>query len=261
MNPVLAVRHLCKTFHGVAAVRDVSFDVAAGEMLALIGPNGAGKSTIFNIVGGQLAPDSGQVTLQGEGISGLDPRAIWRRGTGRTFQVAQTFNSMSVIENVQMALISAKRRSFNAWSRAADLYRDEAWHFLKMIGMEADADRTCSALGYAEIKRIEFAIAMATSPKLLLMDEPTAGMGLGDRAELMSLVARTAREQSVAVLFTEHDINAVFTHAHRVLVLVRGQPLAVGTPAEIRDDPKVRSSYLGKHGTDAHSSLVANPPR
>ena len=181
MTALLQVQNICKSFGGVQAVRGVSFTLQAGEMLALIGPNGAGKSTTFNMVGGQLTPDSGQVLLHGENIAGLPPRAIWRKGVGRTFQIAQTFASLTVVENVQMALLSHDRRIFAWWLRASAHRRADALALLEQVGMAAQADRACSELAYGDVKRVELAMALAHNPQLLLMDEPTAGMAPGER--------------------------------------------------------------------------------
>jgi branched-chain amino acid transport system ATP-binding protein len=242
---LLAVNGLHKAFKGVVAARDVSFGVAAGELVALIGPNGAGKTTTFNMVGGQLLPDSGSVLLEGAAITGLAPRIIWRRGVARSFQIAQTFLSMSVTENVQMALISAHSRTRALWPLARPMHREEALAILAGVGMAEAADRPVSQLAYGDVKRVELAIALASAPKLLLMDEPTAGMAPAERAGLMRLVAQLARERGIGVLFTEHDIDAVFAHATRVLVLVRGEIIARGTPPEIRADSYVQQVYLG----------------
>lgn len=247
---LLEARDLGKAFKGVIAARGVSFSVGAGELVALIGPNGAGKSTTFNIVGGQLAPDSGKVLLGGADITGLAPRVIWRKGVARTFQIAQTFLSMSVAENVQMALISAHGRTRALWRSARAMYRPEALAILAELGMEASADRPVSQLAYGDVKSVELAIALASSPKLLLMDEPTAGMAPAERAGLMRLVARLARERGIGVLFTEHDIDAVFAHAGRVLVMMRGEIIARGTPEEVRADSLVRQVYLGGGALD-----------
>jgi branched-chain amino acid transport system ATP-binding protein len=248
---LLVAQNLCKAFDGVVAARDVSFTVAAGELVAIIGPNGAGKSTTFNMVGGQLVPDSGSIVFDGEPITGLPPRAIWRRGVGRTFQIAQTFVSMSVAENVQMALISARRETRALWKPAARYHREGALRLLDSVGMLADADKPVSALSYGDVKRIELAIAIASEPKLLLMDEPTAGMAPRERAALMQLAARIARERRIGILFTEHDMDAVFSHADRILVLVRGAVIASGTPDEVRADARVRQVYLGESGIAA----------
>ena len=242
---LLQVQNLSKAFGGVKAVQQVSFSLQAGELLALIGPNGAGKSTTFNMVGGQLPPDNGQVLLNGRSITGLPPRAIWRKGVGRTFQIAQTFASLSVVENVQMALLSADRRIFRWWPRAASHRRADALTLLEQVGMAAQADRPCSALAYGDVKRVELAMALAHDPLLLLMDEPTAGMAPGERVALMQLTRQLAQQRRMGVLFTEHSMDVVFGQADRVAVLVRGQLLAEGRPQAIRDDARVQQAYLG----------------
>ncbi len=246
---LLVVEQLAKSFGGVEAARGVSFDLQAGRLLAIIGPNGAGKSTIFNMVGGQLAPDGGRVVLDGQDITGQPPRRIWRLGVGRTFQVAQTFVSMTVAENVQMALLSLNRRTRDCWSAATDMYRDEALRLLDRVGMAADAERPSRELAYGDVKRVELAIALAGAPKLLLMDEPTAGMAPRERAQLMQLTATIARESRIGVLFTEHDMAAVFGHADDILVLVRGEIIAKGRPEEVRANARVREVYLGGSAT------------
>ena len=242
---LLQVENISKSFGGVKAVQSVSFALQPGELLALIGPNGAGKSTTFNMVGGQLAPDSGQVLLNGKNITGLPPRAIWRLGVGRTFQIAQTFASLTVIENVQMALLSADRKIFHWWPRAASHRRDHALALLTQVNMQAQAHRPCSDLAYGDVKRVELAMALAHDPQLLLMDEPTAGMAPGERVALMELTRRIAQERRMGVLFTEHSMDVVFGQADRVAVLVRGKLLAEGTPQTIRDDARVQQAYLG----------------
>ena len=242
---LLSVKGLSKAFGGVRAVDDVSFDVHPGELLALIGPNGAGKSTCFNMLNGQIRPDSGAVTLDGVDIVGRTPRWIWRAGVGRTFQITATFGSMSVLENVQMVLLSARGRLGGLFARARDLYRDEAFALLERVGMAAQADRPCGILAYGDLKRVELAVALAHQPRLLLMDEPTAGMAPAERLDLMELTADLVRASGVGVLFTEHDMDVVFGHATRVLVLNRGRLIAHGTPLEVRTDAAVQEVYLG----------------
>ncbi len=248
---LLVVRDLDKAFGGVVAARRVGFSVDRGELLALIGPNGAGKTTTFNMVGGQLAPDGGTVHLDGEDVTALSPREKFRRGVGRTFQVAQTFLSMTVAENVQMALISHRHRTRSFGRAARTLYRDEALAILDRVGMREAADRPGSTLAYGDVKRIELAIALAGEPKLLLMDEPTAGMAPRERAGLMETTRRIAREHRIGVLFTEHDMASVFAHADRILVLVRGEIIAGGGPDEVRANPRVKEAYLGETGVAA----------
>ncbi len=243
---LLEVRNLAKSFGGVAAVRDVSFSLAAGEILALIGPNGAGKTTCFNMVNGQLLPDAGSVRILGRETVGLEPRHIWRLGVGRTFQITATFPSMTVRENVQVALLSHRRQLWNIGRFAGRCCRDEAEQLLVLVGMQGEAERASGELAYGDLKRLELAVALANEPKLLLMDEPTAGMAPKERIALMRLAARIARERAIGILFTEHDMDVVFEHADRIMVLNRGTLIAQGSPEEVRRDAKVRAVYLGE---------------
>ena len=246
---LLQVRGLGKSFGGNRAVDGIAFDVAKGELLAMIGPNGAGKSTTFNMVNGQLKPDSGSIRLDGQEIIGRRPREIWKRGVGRTFQIAETFASLTVIENVQMALLSADSRLFSLFAKAADYRRDDARQLLRQVGMAAQAERPCSVLAYGDIKRVELAIALANAPKLLLMDEPTAGMAPKERNDLMVLTKELVVEHGLGVLFTEHSMDVVFAHADRLIVLARGRLIAEGLPAEIRHHPLVQEVYFGSGAT------------
>ncbi|WP_454916332.1 ABC transporter ATP-binding protein [Xanthobacter sediminis] len=246
MTALLEVMGLAKAYEGVQAVRGVSFSLRAGEILALIGPNGAGKSTCFNMLNGQVRPDAGCIRLDGAEITGLPPRAVWRRGVGRTFQVTATFASMTVEENVQVALLSHHRRLWSGLGRAGTAFREEAGALLARVGMAEQAGRACATLAYGDLKRLELAMALANRPRLLLMDEPTAGMAAGERAELMRLTAGIARARNIGVLFTEHDMDVVFEHADAVMVLDRGELIARGPPQEVRRDPRVRAVYLGE---------------
>jgi len=212
---VLAVDRLEKSFGGVLAVRGVSFRVAAGEMLALIGPNGAGKTTCFNMLGGQLRPDAGAVFLAGQPITGLPPRAVWRLGVGRTFQVTATFASMTVQENVQMALISSARGVWRIWGAARFQHAAPARALLNQVELGDQWDRVAGLLAYGDLKRLELAIALASGPRL----------------------------------FTEHDMDVVFAAADRILVLDRGALIAEGDGPAIRANPKVQEVYLGTRAT------------
>jgi len=247
---VLEVRDLAKSYGGVHAVRGVSFEVAAGELVALIGPNGAGKTTTFNMLNGQIRPDGGRVMLEDRDVTGFEPRALWRLGVGRTFQITATFPSMSVAENVEVALMS-QAGAFGFLRDGREDARTKAAELLQLTGMAAQAERTCGELAYGDIKRVELAVALANAPRLLLMDEPCAGMAPKERDELMRLAARTAKERNTAVLFTEHDMDVVFGHASRVLVMNRGRLIASGTPAEIRAHREVRAVYLGSRADAA----------
>ena len=245
---VLKVHNLSKSFGGLAALNEVSFRLETGELLAMIGPNGAGKTTCFNILGGQLRPDSGSVTLDGRELVGVDPPGIWRLGVGRTFQITATFGSMTVAENVQMAVISRHDRLRALLPLAQGLYVSEARELLQRVGMADQAARPCGVLAYGDLKRVELAVALAHEPRLLLMDEPTAGMAPAERLELMALIRRIVRDQGLSVLFTEHDMDVVFAHADRIIVLNSGEIVAEGPPEAVRDDPLVKEIYLGAGG-------------
>ena len=245
----LVATALCKSFGAVRAVDDVSFAVTGGEFLALIGPNGAGKSTCFNLINGQLTPDSGTVIFDGTPIAGLAPRQICRRGIARTFQIAATFGSMTVVENVQMALVAHAGETYGLWRRAGSYHRPRALDLLRQVGMHEAADRPCRELAYGDVKRVEFAIALASEPRLLLMDEPTAGMAPAERNELIALVKKLVVERGIAVLFTEHSMDVVFAFADRIIVMARGRVIADGSVAAVRSDPLVRQVYFGSGRT------------
>jgi branched-chain amino acid transport system ATP-binding protein len=249
---VLRADRLVKSFDGFRAVDGASFAVPAGYLVALIGPNGAGKTTCFNMLMGQLTPDRGRVFLGEENVTGFSPRQMSRRGVGRTFQVTQTFASMSVRENVQTALLAHHRRFLPCWRRASTYYADGAAALLRRVGMAEQAERPCAILAYGDLKRVELAIALASDPRLLLMDEPTAGMAPKERVALMALTAEIVRERGISVLFTEHDMDVVFAHADVVIVLNRGRVIAVGRPGEVREDPQVREVYLGSGAMFGH---------
>ena len=246
MTALLEVHELAKAYGGVHAVRGVSLSVASGEIVAFIGPNGAGKSTCFNMLNGQIRPDAGTIRLDGRDIAGWPPREVWRLGVGRTFQITATFASMSVIENVQMVLLSHTGRLGRLWGLATRSERERAQELLALVGMSAQAGRPSAELAYGDLKRLELAMALANEPQLLLMDEPTAGMSPRDRVELMALIAGIAREKNLGVLFTEHDMDVVFRHADRVLVLSRGRLIAEGKTDEVRSNPEVQAVYLGE---------------
>lgn len=242
---VLAVEGLAKAYGGVRAVDGVTFTVDAGERVALIGPNGAGKTTLFNSINGQIRPDAGRVMVSGADITGLPPHRVWRHGVGRTFQITATFASMTVLENVQVALSTFQKRATSFGQALRKRYRGEAEALLTQVGLSDAAERAVSELAYGDLKRLEVAIALTNNPSLLLMDEPTAGMAGDGRAAMMSLVDMLVVETGVSVLFTEHDMDVVFGHADRVVVLDRGKIIAEGTPDAVREDETVRAVYLG----------------
>jgi ABC-type branched-subunit amino acid transport system ATPase component len=241
----LSVEGLSKSYRGFVAVDNVTFSLEPGEMLALIGPNGAGKTTCFNMINGQIAPSAGTIRIFNQRAEGLSPRAIGRLGVGRTFQVAATFASMTLAENVQTALLAHDGELWPSLRSAVRRRRDEALAVLESVGMADQADRLTAEIAYGDVKRLDLALALANAPRLLLMDEPAAGMSPSERRGLMALVERIARERNMGVLFTEHDMDVVFGHADRLLVLNRGELIAEGKPEDVRQREDVRAVYLG----------------
>lgn len=245
MAIILEVHNLYKSFGGVKAIRNVSFELMEGQLLAMIGPNGAGKSTCFNLINGQLCPDQGRIFIMGHKVNGKKPRDIWNIGVGRTFQITSTFPSMTVLENVQMTLLSYNRRTKSLLRKASQLYVNESIELLNLVGVADQAERPCGVLAYGDLKRVELAVALANQPKLLLMDEPTAGMGPTERQALMQLTQSIVHNRKIGVLFTEHDMKVVFNYAERIIVLNRGEMIFEGTPDEVQKNNKVQKIYFG----------------
>ena len=245
MAAILTVQNLYKAFGGLKAVHNVSFELAEGQLLAMIGPNGAGKSTCFNLINGQLRPDRGDIFIMGNKISGSKPRDVWQLGVGRTFQITATFPSMTVRENVQMSILSYYRQTKSLLTKVRHLYVDEAMALIDLVGIADQADRPCGVLAYGDLKRVELAVALGNQPKLLLMDEPTAGMGPSESRELMKLTEAIVHTRKIGVLFTEHDMQVVFDYADRIIVLNRGQMIVEGPPNEIQKNSEVKKIYLG----------------
>ena len=245
-EPLLVVEHLSKAFDGVDAVRDVSFTVQPGEIVAMIGPNGAGKTTCFNLIHGELAADAGDVRFDGRALRGLPTHVIARRGVGRTFQVPAAFASMTVRESVALALAADEGRDGAVASGMLSVHAARVDEILGRLRLDDLADAHCAVLAYGDGKRLELALALAAGPRLLLMDEPTAGMAARSRRELMHLVADLARADARTILFTEHDMDIVFGFAERVIVLDRGTVIAEGTPQTIRENAIVGHAYLGE---------------
>ncbi len=244
-SPILRVESLVKRFGGLVALGGVDLAVEAGEFRAIIGPNGAGKSTFFNTMTGLLRPDSGRVAFEGRDITGELPHRVARRGVARTFQITSVFHDLSALENVQVAVLAHARRSWSMWSRARALGADRARELLALVGLAASAAKPAGTLAHGDQKRLELAIALAGEPRLLFLDEPTAGMAAQERLEAIRLVHRIARELGLSCVFTEHDMAVVFAVATRITVMHQGRVLAEGTPAEVRARPEVQQVYLG----------------
>ena len=246
MNPVLETRGLSKSFGGVRAVSGVDLAMPRGEIRALIGPNGAGKTTFFNMLTGQLIADAGEVRFKGERLSGLPPHAVWRRGVSRTFQITATFATLTALDNVRVGRLSHLGKTYSMLESSRGLQADEARALLDQVGVAEQADRVAAVLAYGDLKKLELAVALANDPEVLLLDEPTAGMAPAERGALMALAERIARARGLTVLFTEHDMDVVFSVADRIMVLHQGRVIAEGPPATVRADAQVQRVYLGE---------------
>ena len=243
---MLEVRGVRKAFDGFLAVNNASVSVERGQIAAIIGPNGAGKTTLFNLITGHLRPDGGTVVLEGRNITGLAPHDVCRLGMGRSFQRTNIFPKLTVYQNVQAAFLSHRGRGRNLWSRVDDLYREETEALLASIGLRERAGEVSGFLSHGGQKQLELGIALASEPSLLLLDEPTAGMSVTETRETIRLVERIARERGLTLLFTEHDMEVVFSIAQKITVLHQGRVIADGAPAAVRADPEVRRVYLGE---------------
>ncbi len=242
---MLDVDNVSKTFSGFAAVSAVSLTIERRQIAAVIGPNGAGKSTFFNLITGHLRPDTGRILLQGNDITGIAPHKICGAGMGRSFQRTNIFPKLTVFENVQAAYLAHRGRGANFWSRSDRFYRSETEALLQSIGLLDQRTSIGGTMSYGNQKQLELGLALASDPALLLLDEPTAGMSAVETHEAISLLERIAGERELTLLFTEHDMEVVFSIAQKIAVLHQGRKIAEGTPAEMRADPEVRRIYLG----------------
>ncbi len=244
---ILEVTGLNKHFGGIYVTQNVNFKMVEGEQSAIIGPNGAGKSTFFNLLTGYHKPDSGRVVFDGQDITGKAPHVIARMGISRAFQVSNIFPRLTVLENVRSAVHSQAGVTMNMFSRADRIGIKETREYLSLCGLSGKPDEIAGRLSQGDKKKLELAIALAGKPKLLFLDEPTAGMSLDETEETMNLVDRLNRELRLTVLFTEHDMSVVFNHANRVVLLHRGEIIIEGSPEQVRDDETVQKIYLGEH--------------
>jgi branched-chain amino acid transport system ATP-binding protein len=242
---MLAVRDLAKSFGGFQAVGGVSFTVTPGSIAAIIGPNGAGKTTLFNLITGHLAPDRGEVRFKDRDITGIAPHDLCRLGVGRSFQRTNIFPRLTVYDNVQAAFVSHRGRGWNLFTPVERLYRAETEALLDAVGLLDKAGEVSGFLSHGNQKQLELGLALALEPELLLLDEPTAGMSARETRDAIRLIERIARDRGLTLLFTEHDMEVVFSISQRITVLHQGRVIADGTPAEVRGDPEVRRVYLG----------------
>lgn len=244
---MLEISHLQKSFGGFVAVSDVGLTVETRQIAAVIGPNGAGKSTLFNLITGHLRCDAGRVMLDGRDVTGLPPHRICALGMGRSFQLTNIFPRLTVLENVQAALLAHRGHGWNFWSRSELLYREDAALLLASVGLAGAASEIAGTLAYGNQKQLELGIALASDPRVLLLDEPTAGMSARETHDTIALLRRIAVERELTLLFTEHDMSVVFGFAQKIAVMYQGRKLAEGTPDEVRANPEVRRVYLGEH--------------
>ncbi|MEE8416663.1 MAG: ATP-binding cassette domain-containing protein [Desulfobacterales bacterium] len=252
---MIALTNICKRFGDLVVLDGVDFDVQQGETVALLGPSGTGKSVLLKQINGLIHPDSGLVEVDGLNVGLLrrEQLSALRQRIGYVFQYGALFDSMTVLENIQIAMLSYHKRTKSLFKKAGNLYVDESMDLIRQVGIENQHDRACGVLAYGDLKRVELAVALVNKPKLLLMDEPTAGMGPSERQTLMELTKKIVRSQNIGILFTEHDMDVVFNHAEHIILLNRGELVAQGTPEEVRQNDKAQKIYLGsgkavKHG-------------
>jgi branched-chain amino acid transport system ATP-binding protein len=243
---LLCAEKLTKRFGGLAAVNEISVDLWRGRIHAVIGPNGAGKSTLTNLLSGDLPPTSGRVTLRGQDVTGWKPEKISRAGLGRSYQKTNIFQPFSVWENVRLAAQSRKPRAAQ-WLRLAGGFastNELAGRALELAGLAHRRDAIAGTISHGEQRQLEIAMTLATEPDVLLLDEPLAGMGTAEAERMVQLLLRIKPDH--AILLVEHDMDAVFALADRLTVMVNGQVIASGTPAQVRADSNVQSAYLGE---------------
>jgi branched-chain amino acid transport system ATP-binding protein len=242
---MLEVKGLVKSFDGFLAVNRANLSVQEGEIVAVIGPNGAGKTTLFNLVAGQLIPNSGQIVFRGENIGGLSPHRICRMGIARSFQIENIFHRLTVFENVQVAVISYLEKSYRFFSPARKQGVHETLQILDEIGLSDKAGRVSGSLSHGDRKVLEIAIALGNYPKLLILDEPTAGLSPEETLSVIDLINKLSRELGLTILLCEHNMDLVFSVANRIMVMQHGASIFEGKPDEARKSPQVQEAYLG----------------
>jgi len=242
---MLHVEALTKTFDGFLAVNQASLTVEKGDVVAVIGPNGAGKTTLFHLITGQLTPTSGTIYFKEEDIAGLAPYRVCRKGISRSYQVVNIFNRLTVFENVQVAVLSYRKQTFNLFQPAKAMAVKETRQILDSVGLLGKEETTSGALSHGDQKVLEIAIALGNRPELLILDEPTAGMSPEETAVTLQLMKQLSRNMEITILFCEHDMGMVFSIASKIMVMQAGQSIIQGTPDMVRSNPQVRKAYLG----------------
>ncbi len=242
---MMRVEKLSKSFDGFMAVKEANLSLRQGEIVAVIGPNGAGKTTLFNLITGQLKPDTGKVYLNDRDITGLPPYTICRRGVSRSFQIVNIFNRMTVYENVQAAVLSHQGKTGNIFSPSRNIARAETEKILLDLNLLDKADRVSGLLSYGDQKVLEVAVALANRPQLLILDEPTAGLAQEETQVIIDLIKQLSGDMGLNILFCEHDMAMVFSLAHTIMVMHQGRSIIQAPPDEVKNNPVVREAYLG----------------
>jgi len=243
---ILGVEKVKKSFDGFVAINGVSFSIAKGEICSIIGPNGAGKTTLFNLITGHLPMDEGKLTFKGLDITSRPPHQICRLGVGRSFQRTNIFPRLTVFQNIQAAVLVHRGKSLTFFRPVESFFQEETGEILRRVGLQEYAQTVSGSLSYGFQKQLELGIALASEPELLLLDEPTAGMSAQETHQTMELIGKITREKGLTLLFTEHDMEVVFSISQRIMVLHQGRLIAGGTPEEVRNNPEVQKVYLGE---------------
>jgi branched-chain amino acid transport system ATP-binding protein len=243
---ILGVEKVKKSFDGFVAIDGVSFSISKGEICSIIGPNGAGKTTLFNLITGHLPVDEGKLTFKGLDITGRPPHQICRLGVGRSFQRTNIFPRLTVFQNIQAAVLVHRGKSFTFFRPVESFFQEETEEILRRVGLQQYAQTVSGSLSYGFQKQLELGIALASEPELLLLDEPTAGMSAQETHQTMELIGKITREKGLTLLFTEHDMEVVFSISQRIMVLHQGRLIAGGTPEEVHGNPEVQKVYLGE---------------
>lgn len=244
-QPILQIQGLTKDYGGVRAVNTVSFDLGAGEICAIIGPNGAGKSSLFNLICGTTPPSAGTIRFLGRDITGIKPYQAARLGIARAFQITSIFPSLTAQENIQCALIASNKGTYRFLSLGKTSFREQAKVLLSRVGLYNSKDEVAASLSYGDRRILDVAMAMAINPRLILIDEPTQGLAKAESVRLMEVIKSQVKEIGLTVLFTEHDMDVVFSSTENVIVMHEGRLLLKGTPDEVKQNRQLAEIYLG----------------